>query len=165
MDAGRSVAWGEKCRKWARRCCTRQTVTDTLLYSHHVSSNLPQSSPVSQHCTLLESASWLCKPAEKVSYTITSVWRKLGTHAKDMLEPENVVLKNCKHHKTHFPLSGRRHTLWLLALCHGTQAWRVHGHLWNWKRDWHCCWKACSCKEFFASSREDRVLLPRYLAL
>lgn len=59
--------------------------------------------------------------------------------------------------KTHFPLSGRRHRLRLLAACHGTQAWRVHGHLWNWKRDRHCCWKACSCKRVFLQAAEETV--------
>lgn len=50
-DTGRSTAWGERWWKCALECFTRQTIIDALFTT--IMCHLT-SSPVSQHCTLLD---------------------------------------------------------------------------------------------------------------
>lgn len=48
----RTIVWGDRWWKWSKECFWSQTIIDAIC--HHVSSHLPQSSPVLQHYTLLE---------------------------------------------------------------------------------------------------------------
>lgn len=86
-DKGRSIAWGERWRKWGWECFTRQTIIDTLftaIMCHLTILSLLQF----RNIALCWLASWLCRLAANVSSAITSDWLRLGKPRKTCFDQQ-----------------------------------------------------------------------------
>lgn len=123
--------------KWTWKYFTRQNHYWHPFHCTNGSSNLLQTSPVWDYCTV-KLASWLCRLAANVSSAITSTCLKRGDAKRDELFffSSECKFKHSRNHWTHFH--------WEYFAYNAHMSWNrnhhtMHARLIHWSREHHGC--------------------------